>query len=68
MNIAEAVKEAIKNDRCITTKLLEGAMKIKPTNTASNCIVMFADGSYPSKYGWQPTANDLMRTDWIVVD
>lgn len=43
-------------------------IKIRPTNDKGNCIVMNADGSHPSKYGWQPTADDLMRDDWIVVD
>ena len=68
MNIYEAVKIAVMEDRYITLPCFVGCDKIKPTNGKGNCIVMNADGSHPSKDGWQPTANDLLRTDWMVTE
>ena len=68
MNIQEAVKTATKHNTCITLPGFVGMAKIKPTDGKGNCIVMEAGGSHPSKYGWQPTASDLMRDDWEVVD
>lgn len=52
----------------ITLPEFEGGAKIKPTNGRGNCIVMNADGSNPSKYGWQPSADELIRDDWLLVD
>lgn len=66
MNIYEAVKMAVREDKCITLPCYTGSAKIKPTNGKGNCIVM--NGSTQSKYGWQPTANDLLRTDWMVTE
>ena len=68
IQIHEAVKNAIENDRCITLPEFLGASKIKPTNGPGHCIVMRADGSDPSKYGWQPSAQELLRSDWEIVD
>lgn len=68
MNIKNAVEVAYTKDKCITLKEFRDVMKIKPTDSAGHCILMSADGSNPSKYGWQPSASDLMSTDWIVVD
>lgn len=70
MKISKAVKKALAKGCCITTKDHKDWIKIKPTNSArkGNCILMGADGSNPSKYGWQPSARDLIRDDWIVVN
>ena len=68
MWIHEAAKKAMDERRYITTPEFVGGSKIKPTNGSGNCVLMMQDGSRPSKYGWQPTANDLTRDDWIVVD
>lgn len=68
MHIHEAVELAISTNGFITIPEFDGAVKIKPTNEKRKCIVMNWDGSRPSKYGWQPTAEDLMRDDWIVVN
>ena len=61
IQIHEAVKNAIENDRCITLPEFLGTSKIKPTNGPGHCIVMRADG-------WQPSAEELLRSDWEVVD
>ena len=66
--IHEAAKKAMDERKYITTPEFAGSTKIKPTNESGNCVVMMHDGSHPSKYGWQPTANDLIRDDWIIVD
>ena len=68
MNISEATKLAIESGRCIANRKMIGFVKIKPTDTSSNCILMKADGSNPSQYGWQPSAEYLMREDWELVD
>lgn len=68
MNIFEAVTIAVREEKYITTPEFAGKIKIKPTNGDGNCILMHADGSNPSKYGWQPTADDLMREDWIITE
>ncbi len=68
MYIHEAVKKAVEEGGCITTPEFLGDAKIKPTDGKGNCILMSADGSHPSKYGWQPTASQLMRDDWLVVN
>ena len=61
MYIHEAVKKAVSMDGFITIPEFDGVAKIKPTNEKGNCIVMNWDG-------WQPTAKELMRDDWIVVN
>lgn len=66
MWIHEAVKKALENNQCITLPEFLGTSKIKPTDEPGRCIVMGADGSRPSKYGWQPSAADLIRNDWSV--
>lgn len=68
MYIHEAVRQAIDKSAYITLPEFEGGAKIKPTNDRGNCIMMNADGSNPSKYGWQPSADQLTRTDWLIVD
>lgn len=68
MNICEAIKKAMETGKCIATAYMIGEAKIKPTDTIHNCIVMRADGSHPSRYGWQPSAEDLTREDWELVD
>lgn len=68
MQIQEAIKGALETNRCITLPEFIGKSKIKPTKGKGNCIVMEADGSWTSKYGWQPTAEELLRDDWENVD
>lgn len=67
MFIHEAVKIALENNKAITLSEHRGA-KIKPTHLKETCIVMLSDGSRPSKCGWQPTAEQLVRDDWEIVD
>ena len=68
MNVKEAVQQAIEEKRFITLPEIEESAKIQPTNEEGNCVVMRKDGSHPSRKGWQPTAEELMREDWKVVD
>lgn len=67
MNIQEAVKKAMESNACITLPEVSTEVKIKPTNGIGNCILMGADGSNPSKRGWQPSAEQLIRDDWMIV-
>ena len=46
----------------------KGLAKIKPTDEIGNCILMDADGSNPSKLGWQPSAKQLLRKDWMLTE
>lgn len=68
MNIQQAAIIAVKNGKCMTLPEIKNEIKIKPTNDIGNCILMMQDGSHPSKYGWQPSAQDLVRDDWEVID
>lgn len=77
MNIQEATKKALEDNKCITIPTDEGKIwfKIKPTNDPEeNCILMWEDGTPAQKnicalsHGWQPNANDLMSDEWIVID
>lgn len=68
MYICEAVKQAVEQKKHITLKVNVGVIKIKPTNGKGNCVLMNADGSHPSKHGWQPTAEELISDKWLVVD
>lgn len=67
MYIHEATKEAMKRNACITVPEFKGVAKIQPTDGNGNCIAILEDGTPPSRYGWQPTASDLTRSDWIVI-
>ena len=67
MTICEAVAKAVAIDGYITTPEFNGKMKIKPTDSERCCILMFWDGSHPSKYGWNCRAKDLLRDDWLVI-
>ena len=67
VRIDKAVKKAVSREKYITVPELKGKVKIKPTNDGYQlCVMMHADGSHP-KNGWQPTAEQLMRGDWMVV-
>ena len=68
MNLCDAVKKAVALGSCITTPEFRGGAKIRPTNDRGNCIVSMWDGSKPSKTGWQPTADDILRDDWEIAD
>ena len=68
MNIRDAVIQALEKDCYITREDFKGIAKIKPTNGNGNCILMNDDGGNPSKYGWQPTAKELIATDWILTE
>ena len=67
VNLCDAVREAVKVGGCITTPEFHGGAKIRPTNDRGNCIVSMWDGSKPSKTGWQPSADDFLRDDWMLV-
>lgn len=77
MNIQEAVKKALAENKCITIPTEEGKIyfKIKPTNEVEeNCILIDHKNIPMNKnicalsHGWQPNANDLISDDWIVTD
>lgn len=68
MNIYEAAKKAMEEGKYITTKPFYGRAKIGPIDGTGPYRVMEADGSNPSKSGWQPAGDDLTREDWMVVD
>ena len=68
MNLCDAVKKAVELGSCITTPEFRGGAKIRPTNDKGNCVVSMWDGSKPSKIGWQPTAEDILRDDWEIAD
>ncbi|MCI6467034.1 MAG: DUF2829 domain-containing protein [Faecalicatena sp.] len=76
MNIQEVVEAAIKEDKYIERTMFENEsayhkLKIKPTNSSAKCIVYTFDQKGNQAHhckNWQPTAEDLMATDWKLSD
>lgn len=70
MKIDEAVRIALETGRGMATPDFEylGDVKIKPEDSMLPMNLMDADGRWLTKYGWQPSPEDLMRDDWIIVD
>ena len=67
MLIHEAVKQALETDSWIIRQNVEvfKYLAIKPTNTGFNCIVKARfTREHPC---WNPSAEDLMADDWVVV-
>lgn len=77
MNIAEAVREAIETGKCITRESVEGETgksyrqtRIRPTNSYANCIICTYDMNGEEIHhcrNWNPSAEDLMADDWVLV-
>lgn len=60
MNICEATKKALEENKCIREKPYK--VKVKPIKGDVGTI-MGLDGSHPVK-GWQPTARELISESW----
>ena len=74
MHIHEAVEQAIKEDAMIIRSTvaipeMDNYSAIKPTNSYDAClaIVIRAGKIAKGSRWWNPTADDLMASDWIVV-
>lgn len=65
MKIDMAVRLALEQNKCIADKEFP-AVKMKPIK-GMPFVIMMSDGSRPCN-NWNPTAEDLMRDCWIVVD
>lgn len=65
MNIKEATRIAMEENKCITRKSMQ--LLVKPTNGWECCLLI-----HPTKkeYAprWNPTASDLMAMDWEIVE
>lgn len=68
MNICEATRKAVEENKYISREAHSGCVviKIKPTNTPDCCII--SDGKQIPRRGWQPQAEDLTADDWVVMD
>lgn len=68
MNIYEATKKAVEENRYISRKTHSSCviLKIKPTNTPDGCIISIKKQN-PCR-GWQPQAEDLTADNWEVID
>lgn len=64
MNICEAAKKALEEDKCIREKPYKVKVKLVKGGTG---ILMRLDGSHPVK-GWQPTARELISESWEVME
>ena len=64
MNICEAAKKALEEDKCIREKPYKVKVKLVKGDTG---ILMRLDGSNPVK-GWQPTARELISESWEVME
>lgn len=74
MNIQEATNDALKSNGVICResaipKASEIYGAIKPTNTYDTCILLVIkeDKVTRSCRAWNPTADDLIADDWIVL-
>ncbi|CAH2761963.1 aspartate ammonia-lyase [Erysipelothrix amsterdamensis] len=69
MNIVEASKKAVEENRFIARPLKDGRvlLKIKPTNTPACCIVIDTIENR-SCIRWNPDLDDLTADDWVIVD
>lgn len=67
MKIGEAVKQALDEGKCITRDAYLDIVKMWPISKGTPLTIMMADGSLPCK-NWNPTAEDLMAEDWILVN
>lgn len=71
MNIIEATKKALAENKCIAKKCDISEIKhcLKPTNSMGGYIVVeISTGKHISKFGWQPDANDILSEKWMLVD
>ena len=67
MNICEAVKEAVRDGKYISLPWGKDYWKIQPiASEPCSCIIIGTDRT--SAGGWQPTADDLMNEEWMIVD
>ena len=74
MNIQEAVKKAVEEKGLLirlSARVEESEVyaAIKPTNTYDACLAIVIVEGKPEKACrcWNPTADDLMADDWIVL-
>lgn len=74
MHIHEAVKKALaENGRIIRTSAVETESDIysaiRPTNSYDTCLLTVMKNGKPERTcrGWNPTADDLMADDWVVI-
>ncbi|HHT7139363.1 TPA: Thoeris anti-defense Tad2 family protein [Bacillus cereus] len=71
MNIQEATKLAIKQNRYISRVhfIKTFKVKLKPTNTYDLCKTYCLNpGEVEPRRAWSPRADDLIADDWIVID
>ncbi len=78
MKISEAVKLAVEQGKYIQREDIEGEngssfhqTKIRPTNSYGACIVYTFDQKGNEIHhckNWNPSAEDLMASDWVLTD
>lgn len=74
MKISEAVKMATDRGACIARGSVyeedqKGLVRIFPTNSYECCVLICSDGKRDRKGRcWNPTVDDLLADDWIIVD
>lgn len=64
MNICEAAKKALEEDKCIREKPFNVKVKLVKRDVG---VLMKLDGNHPVR-GWQPTAEELTSENWEVVE
>lgn len=74
MNIQEAVKQALEDNKVIYRESAKGECAdiyavIKPTNSYDTCLLIVKSGKGDKKScrHWNPTADDLIADDWKVL-
>ncbi|MHB1153533.1 MAG: Thoeris anti-defense Tad2 family protein [Eubacteriales bacterium] len=67
MNIYEAAKQAVAEGKYIARKNgFYGRIRFEATNDSNKLIMLHGKNRLP-KRGWQPQADDLIATDWVVL-
>ena len=69
MNIQEAVKESLKQNKIMSRKKYQGHIGFIPTDDAFK-MIMIVDlkRKRPPGKRWQPISEDLMADDWYITD
>ena len=72
MYIHKAIKRALRHGRCICrrSRLRGHYMKYKPTHSRDCILMVWRDNgeiARQTKPRWNPTVEDLMADDWVVI-
>ncbi len=70
MNIIEATRKAIAENKYICRESAMFSYRLKPTNDCCGAFTIISIGTTHMKIAphWNPTADDILADDWAVFD